>query len=61
MLGMQEIMKLVKNMVLELLHGKMVESITETGLMANNTAMELISKTAKREKAYGKKARELNG
>ena len=58
---MKAIIKMIKNMVTELLSGQTVGNILVNGAKVNNTGKEFTSKRAKRDKASGKWAKELSG
>ena len=57
----KETIKMIRNMVMELLSGLTAESILETGAKVNNMEKEFTSKRVKRDKAFGKWARESSG
>jgi hypothetical protein len=58
---MKETIKMIKNMDMEHLSGQMVGNTLENGAKVNSTVKEFISKKAKRDKAFGKWAKELSG
>jgi len=58
---MKETIRMIKNMVMEHSSGQMVESTLENGAKVNSMVKEFISKKAKRDKAFGKWVKELNG
>jgi hypothetical protein len=57
----RETIKMIRNMVMELLSGLTAESILETGARVNNMEKEFTSKRVKRDKVSGKWEKELSG
>jgi hypothetical protein len=53
--------KMIKNMDKVLLNGQMAENTLVNGVKANNTEREYTLKKERKDKAYGKWAKELNG